>query len=262
LILEVTMTIRRMFAVLAAVAALFLLPAAPVAVAPTSRVIAVVRDRTPSFARFYADAIAAIGRVVSNLGPGDTFLMIDLGGKFDPLTHVYERGIPAVADGTLSDPKTVPDFYRKQRLLDAKWTEVEAFKAEIAAQVRKGGPNLVGSTIPAVMEYAENRLVAVQGHKFLLVVSDLETDEPGRRTSLPPARPMLFPGVEVVALFAPWQRAGQTKARTDAWRAWLGAGKAASFVVYDQAQSKTITAVPNSSVPRKLVHPLAPPAVP
>lgn len=223
----------------------------------TPRLVVVLRDETGSFKRYFADAQAAIARIVDGLGPGDTFIIIDVGGPFDPQTQVHETTLPSVPALIFEPSKTFRDYQLKQAILDNRWAAAKRLKATITEEVARPLSAKKGTDVFAVLDYASHRMQEFEGEKRIVLVSDLETDIAGMRTALPPRQRYAFTSVVADALFVPWHGSRQTGVKMNAWREWFTSGGARSFQMYDEARSRTISILAASTVPTRVVSPFA-----
>src|ERR1700736_759465 len=100
-----------------AVAALGQQPAA--AGLPDPRFIVAVLDLTPSFP-YAAESVSKIKGVVRALGPGDTFLLLTLGGDFSPAKNVAIQCImPKMHPGLFAPAHTFRDWQERQARIAA-----------------------------------------------------------------------------------------------------------------------------------------------
>jgi hypothetical protein len=239
---------------LVAVAVTFFLASHAVAQTPATRVVMVIRDRTPSFARYVGDANEAIIRIISRLGPGDTLIMIDLGGPFDARTHVHDMAFEPIPTNALQPPRTLLEHRKAQAIIDARWESAKQAKIR-AVELLSRQADRKGTDIPSVLDYAAHLLASFSSDRHLIVLSDLETDTTGVRTSLPPRVPFRFPAVSVTAMFVPWKGSAQTGLRMERWQEWFAKAGARSFTSYDEAQSRIITPLEVNQVPRRALSP-------
>jgi len=221
---------------------------------PEPRVVAVIRDCTPSFARYAEDARHAIARIAGRIGPGDTMVLIDLGGRFDARTQVDDITLDPVPAQALRPPATLLEYRKAQATLDERWgvanRETTRFLERLAQPCSRNGTD-----IPAVLDYTAHMLSTLQGRNQLILLSDLETDTTGVRSSLPPANAFRFRDVGVTAMFVPWKGSAETTSRMDTWREWFLKAGAASFASHDEAQSRKVTPVEASQVPTRASSP-------
>ena len=189
-------------------------------------------------------------------GPGDTLIVIDLGGRFDAGAQVHDITLDSVQTHALQPPRTLLEYRKTQAVLDDRWGSANRVKSGALELL---GPPVArtGTDIPAVLDYAAHRLGSLEGERYLIVLSDLETDTADARTSLPPASAFRFAGVSVTTMFVPWQGSAQTAPRMGKWQEWFTNAGARSFASYDEAQSRRVTPLEASQVPTRAQSPFA-----
>ena len=225
---------------------------------PASRAVVILRDRTASFKRNLKPANDAILRAISAIGPGDTFLLIEVGGggRFDPITQVREASAPTVLAELLATPANMQQFGNRTARLKAVWLETErARQSAREAVVRPVSINVDETNVYSALDYAAGRLMKLEGERYLILMSDLIHDVEGLKTDLPPKEKYPFTGVRAKAMFVPWQGSAAAKRQMEAWQKWFTTAGAQSFEMLDEAQSLHAQVLPPSSVPSRVPSP-------
>jgi hypothetical protein len=219
-----------------------------------SRDVWAVLDLTPSF-RMLDSSLASLKKVVSNLGPGDQFHLIELGGPFNPRTCVtIQSQLPSTPACTTRGAYRFRERRDCQLEFDATRKRATAIQGGILNYLDHN-PWRERDVTPLykVLAYTAHRLSSTDdsASKLLLLYSDLIQDSDGTKSVLPPRESLTMTGVSATALFVPWD--GSWASREAAWREWfVGHCGAASFGMLDASQSNIYSALTQSPAIRKL----------
>lgn len=223
-----------------------------------ARVVIVLLDVTRSFT-FKEQAIEQIQAVIKRLGPGDEFLLIEIGPPpFQPDKKVkIQAMMPSVPEWVLVPPKNIYEYKKRQRILDLIWAKVRGQQKSMLTFLeqpiafQKGGTDLY-----AALEYAAQRFMAKENRsKILLIYSDLVQDL-GVATPDPPKKGLAgFDQAHVSVLFVPWENQSAWESKEKKWRTYFEACHAQSFNMHEPAESKTQTSLSPSRIPTKLKSP-------
>ena len=209
-----------------------------------------MRDVSPSYKNTSA-ITAKLAEIVHELGPGDVFTIIELGGRFSPEACVkVQCTMPYVPDEVLSPVKKLDDWRMNQIRLDHVWGRVEANQRAIESYLRT--PPRVKDPTPLfeVLAYSAAMLKAGSGARKLLVFSDFVHDFGGVSSPHPPKESMDFGGASAFALFVPWRE--DFSKRAAAWRRWFIASSAGNFEMLDGAQSQVRQVLDKNATARVL----------
>jgi len=214
-----------------------------------ARCIVALWDCSGSFGSI-SDARKKLSEVVTALGPGDEFVIVQVGGPFDEKANVpVECRMPSIPPQTLSIAVDMKVWKQRQINLSAIWGEVEQQKNLVLKYLPTVRPSPQSTTpLDDAFAYAATRLHPGASARYLLIFSDLIQDSDGLKRDGPPSSVLPFPGATVTALFVPWRR--DWREREGRWVAWFSRAQAASFRMFDGSQSKGITLLPPSAVPR------------
>jgi hypothetical protein len=216
-----------------------------------SRCILAVLDVTPS----YHGGVAAMDRikgVVRALGPGDTFLLLKLGGTFSPEDSVKVQCLmPPVAPDLLEPARNIPEFQQRKARLDAEWAAAARKQAALLRALDKPWPGQYVTPPYLLLEYVSHWLATAppSAEKRLLLFTDLKHDAAGVNSAMPPKRPLAFGGVSALALFVPWE--DDWAAREKAWADWFGRSGSPGFSMLDAARSSVAPLLAPNSTPRE-----------
>jgi len=225
---------------------------------PNVRFVMVLRDVTPSF-QSHKEANEKIRAIVNALGPGDSFLLADVAPTFLPEKNVrVQCNMPEAALSFLQPTSNLSQWKRSQARLDAIWATVGKNKKTIAnwlrnpMKVERGGTDLFRA-----LEYCAQRMSRESGkEKYLFIFSDLIHEMKREKTEKPPSTPLNFEGVHITVLFAPWQGKDKWQSKEKDWKAWfVKQGRAATFSMYEPADSKLQSLLKQSRVLKKLPSP-------
>jgi hypothetical protein len=219
---------------------------------PVGRCIMAIRDKTPSF-KFVQEATNVLKKVVVNTGLGDEFTLIDLGGPFEPGRDVKVQALLPSPPADLGVPAgSVAEWRRRQASLTERWSAADRMKLAIEHYLSIKVRITDSTPLFQSLEYASDRLSASpSSERQLLVCSDFVQDAAGLKSTMPPKETWPLAGVVVTALFAPWR--SDWAARRQAWDHWFTHGcGAASFHMFDEAQSKVLVPLAPSPVPRNI----------
>jgi hypothetical protein len=223
----------------------------PVPPIPPTRCILAVLDVTPS----YHGGVAAIGRikgVVHSLGPGDTFVLLKLGGNFSPEDSVkLQCNMPPVASDLLEPARNIPEFQQRKERLDADWASARRKQALLLHALDRPWPGQDITPLYQLMEYLSHWLATAPplAEKRLLLFTDLKHDAAGLSSVMPPKQPLAFTGVSALALFVPWEN--DWSARQKAWADWFDRSGAPGFSMLDAARSQVVPLLPPNTTPRQ-----------
>jgi len=233
-----------------------LLIAFTASISNADRVVIALRDITPSF-KFGADSNKGILLIANALGPGDTFILADIGSTFLPEKNVkFQCRMPNVSQDILQPVGNLVLWRQNQAKLNRTWSEVDQVKKKIA-ELLKVPVKEEDTDFYTALEYCSLRFSSeTQKEKFLFIFSDLTEDLRGEPNEDPPSVPLGFNGVHVHILFCPWHGQAEWKPKKQAWQAWfVGKGKAKEFTLHEPGESKLIKLLEKSPVPRKLKSP-------
>jgi hypothetical protein len=221
------------------------------------RLLCAIRDRTGSFQRHLDAANAVLRRCVGAMGPGDGFLLIEVGRGFDASRQVREQRLPDFPEELLIPPKTYPEYLRQKAEMERLWTDVETRKRVMLDYVESEPSIPTSSTdIYSALDYAAHRLLSFVGERHLLIASDLVHDMAGVVSDLPPKALRPFPRTRVAALFVPWEGSARASRKAEAWRKYFEAAGAAEFEMYDEAESPGLQPLSSNTSPQSPVNPL------
>ena len=223
-----------------------------------ARTVIVLLDVTQSFT-FKDPAVEQMKAVIQRLGPGDEFLLIEIGPPpFRPDKKVrMQATMPSVPGGVVVPSKNIHEYKRRQRALDSIWAKVRGQQKLMLAFLeqpiafQRGGTELY-----AALEYASQRLMAKKNRqKVLIIYSDLVQDL-GVATTEPPKKGLAgFDQTQVSVWFVPWESQAAFTDTDQKWRAYFKACHVQSFTMYEPAESKTQTPLSFSRIPTKLPSP-------
>jgi hypothetical protein len=237
--------------VIAPLAVLFLTilipdPQAGAAGLPDERIIVAVLDLTPSF-HYTAEAVGKIKGVVRALGPGDTFLLVTLGGEFSPARNVAVQCImPKIGSDALVPAENIRVWREHQSRIEAAWGGSALKQAAVLRALDRPFKQENVTPLYQALDYLSHWFASPpgSGRRQLLIFSDLEHDYAGVRSSLPPKQQMNFRGVYVMAAFVPWR--ADWVARETAWHAWLAS---TDFTMLDEARARVAVMVDLNGTP-------------
>jgi len=214
-----------------------------------SRSVAALWDVSGSFAGL-EDANKKISEVAAALGPGDQFLLIQVGGAFDERTNVViECTMPEIPAALLSPSAEMRPWKEKQIQLAGIWSQVEKQRQAILQYLPTVKPSPKATTpLDDAFSYAAGRLERAKGARYLIVFSDLIQDSNGVKRDGPPSGALPLSGVRAVALFVPW--ASDWKAREQRWAEWFRKSHAIGFQMFDGAESKAVRVIEPTQAPR------------
>lgn len=225
---------------------------------PNVRFVMVLRDVTSSF-QFHEETNEKIHTIVNALGPGDSFLIAEIASTFLPERNVrVQYNIPEAPPSLLQPTGNLSQWKKNQARLDAIWATVEKNKQTIANWLRN--PVKVekrGTDLFRALEYCAQRMSRESGkEKYLFIFSDLIHEMNREKTEKPPSTPLNFEGVHITVLFVPWQGKEKWQSKEKDWEAWfVKQGRAATFSMYEPADSKLQSLLKQSSVIKKLPSP-------
>jgi hypothetical protein len=124
------------------------------------RCVVVLRDVMCSFVSNLSAANAKIFEIVNALGPGDRFLLIDIGPSFDPKDNVKVDCAMPDLPGEMAEPsRTEIEWQQKQETADEVWQAVDGSKEAILGYLqRKARAHCGGTDIFLALEYVSKRL--------------------------------------------------------------------------------------------------------
>jgi hypothetical protein len=247
------MTFRLVRSVLLAAmyaASLFSAAAGTAPTQPRTRTILAVLDTTPSY-RGGEAARERIRAVVRALGPGDIFLLLELGGRFSPESSVRVQCImPRVTPDLLTAARNIPEFQQRKGRLDAVWAAAQAKQSAVLRALERPWHGRDVTPLYQLLDYVSHWLAtAPPGERWLMLFSDLKHDAAGVKSGLPPSRPLAFAGVAASALFVPWE--GDWSRREAAWAEWFRRSGAAGFSMLDGARSQAVSLLAPNGTPRE-----------
>jgi hypothetical protein len=219
---------------------------------PRSRAIYVLLDVTPSY-KSLPDAVVKTRELVFAIGPADRFYLIEIGGEFSPKQNVkIQCKMPAVHPVILSPAKNVYEWKDRQSRLSGIWQNVGDMQQQIDEYLAQPIHHLDPTPLYETFKYAAERLEAEEdAERYLFVFSDYEQDSRGLKSKLPPQDSYALPGVDVFALFVPWDK--DWEKRKLAWTTWyLQQCKAAHFKIFDDAQAKVSPLLAPNRFPKTL----------
>lgn len=221
---------------------------------PEPRVVFVLLDRTGSYS-FCVESIQRIVDIISSLGPGDRFYLIEVGPEFRPETNLkiqlHMPGVPA----DILTAASLSERERKQDALDALWQEVARHQRDITDYLHDSKREVSGQTdVFGALGYCSARLAREEhGDRLVFIFSDLIHDVRGVTTADPPSYPLSFSGARINVLFMPRVNKPEWEAKETAWRTWaLQKAQAASFAMLDAAESHIAALLEPSPVLRSL----------
>jgi hypothetical protein len=223
------------------------------------RYVFVIRDLTTSYSPYIEAANRKILQIVSTLGPGDRFTLLDIGPNLVPEKNIKVECVMPDIPADLRNPSSnVTEWNSRQASLNAAWADVAGKKEAIHAYLARPIKPLRGGTeIFAALEYAARRM-ASQRHAEadFVIFSDLIQQRGEQINDAPPARVANFSTVHVQIFFVPWRTAEQWQMKERAWKNWFIEKSAAlSFGMYDPSESGLQPSLPPSRVPRVLASP-------
>jgi hypothetical protein len=214
-----------------------------------SRLVIVGRDITPSYCCL-DQAEQRIEEVVSCLGPGDKFYLIDIGSSFNPENHVKViLNLPPVP-GELLDQQTLSGLLDRSKRLNLVLAASEKRKAKILNYL--GQPvakDRRGTDIHGFLAYAAQLLANDPSEeKDLLLFTDLQHDLSGVRTDRPPSKRLSMPGIRAMVLFMPYD--AKWAERQAAWSRFFDQSGASAVTLLDAAMSRTAPLLTRRTLPR------------
>lgn len=224
---------------------------------PSKRFVVVLFDESDSFKRHRTTALQKLREIVAALGATDQFLFITIGPSFKPADNVkVECRMPDLQQLLLNPAKTLSEYESRQRDLNLLWRAVAQKQSAILRYFDEFSthPTADGSEVWLPLAYAAHRLAEADGYeKFLFAVTDLSQSARGIKSDKPPTTgEFSFQGVQVKALFVPWQASG---VNLRSWEQFFIQHGAQGFSAHDPAASKTQQLLPPSAVPKKLRPP-------
>ncbi|HEY4129442.1 MAG TPA: hypothetical protein VGM50_02440 [Gemmatimonadaceae bacterium] len=241
-----------------ATAAALSMPARVMAQTPAGRTVVFLRDRSSSFQAQRPKCTAAATRAIQALGPGDTFILIDVGLVFDVDSQVYAEQFAPVPRDLSLQPSTLRETRRAQMRLDSIWARAEESRTRLLARVTKHDSiDGHGTDLDAALDYASHRLVDTDGPRDMIICSDLIQTKRGAQRSEPPHYVIPFHGLSATAIFVPWNGGAANDRRAAQWRQWFQAGGATQFVLLDPSQSVAFIPLTPTLVSRRVASPFA-----
>lgn len=219
-----------------------------------ARMVIVLLDVTPSF-KSIDGAIGQIKAVIQRLGPGDEFLLVEVGEPpFQPQKKVkIQAMMPSVPDGLLEPSQNIHEWKQRRWTLSQIWAKVQSHQKAMLAFLAQPIPLQHGGTdLYAALEYAAQRFGAAKENrpKILLIYSDLVKDL-GVATTEPPSKGLAgFNQTHVSVFFLPWESQAAWEGKENKWRAYFEACHVKSFAMYEPAQSQTQTPLKESGIPK------------
>lgn len=238
---------------------LLLLISAQIAIPKTTgngeeaRVVIVLLDVTPSF-KSIDQALEQIKAVIQRLGPGDEFLLVEIGEPpFLPQKKVkIQVRMPSVPDGLLEPSKNIHEWKQRRQTLSQIWAKVQSHQKAMLAFLAQPIPLQHGGTdLYAALEYAAQRFGTKENRqKLLFVYSDLVQDL-GVATTEPPKKGLAgFNQTHVSVFCVPWESQAAWEGKENKWRAYFEACPVKSFAMSEPAQSQTQTPLKESGIPK------------
>ena len=219
-----------------------------------ARMVIVLLDVTPSF-KSIDQALEQIKAVIQRLGPGDEFLLVEVGEPpFLPEKKVkFQAVMPSVPERLLSPSKNIHEWKQRQHTLDLIWAKVRGRQKLMLASLEQPIPLQHGGTdLYAALEYAAQRFGAAKENrpKILLIYSDLVQDK-GVPTNDPPKKGLAgFNQADVSVFFVPWESQEAWEGKENKWRAYFEACHVKSVAMSEPAQSQTQTPLKESGIPK------------
>jgi hypothetical protein len=215
---------------------------------PEPRVIVAVLDRSPSF-RYSSEARDKIKAIVRALGPGDTFLLLTLGGEFSPAKDALIQCIMPEIDASLLLPAhTVRQWRDRQTRIAAVWSASSQKQGAVLSALDHPLAPADGTPLYQLLGYVAHWFGSAPPHarRILVIFSDLEHDYSGLRSNLPPKGKLPFADIAVTAAFVPWGPAWDTRER--AWREWFASAR---FAMLDDASARNAVLLQPNATPRQ-----------
>lgn len=226
---------------------------------PRQRNIIVIRDLTFSFKPYLGAANQKILEIVSSLGPGDRFLMVDIEPTFSPDKNVrVECIMPGIPDDLWNPAANLFDWKQKQSRLSGIWRTVTLNKERISTYVRGATKSRPGGTnVFATFEYVSKRFAEHNGlDNVTYILSDLAQEVGAVSIDMPPSNSVSFSGVHVHVLFVPWKAKAQWDRKEAAWKSWfVEKGGAMSFEMQEPSESNLQPVLRPSDVPKVVPSP-------
>lgn len=220
------------------------------------RCVVVLRDVTCSFGSNLNAADAKIAEIIKALGPGDRFVLMDIGPSFEPKDNVkVDCAMPDLPGGTAEPSRTEIEWQQKQETADEVWQAVDGNKEAILSYLQKRARARCGGTnIFLALEYVSKRLSRpTNADVDVFIFSDLTQENGTLRTSLPPPYSLDFNGASVHVLFVPWRSKSQWEKIESPWRDWFAIRrKAFAFEMFEPAESTSEVLLDASLAPRVL----------
>ena len=183
------------------------------------RTVVFLRDRSLSFEAQRPTCTATATQAVQSLGPGDTFILVDVGLVFDVDKQVYAEQFAPIPRELSLQPATLQETRRAQMRLDSVWADAETTRARLRARVEKRDYiDGRGTDFDAALDYASHRFVDADGERHLIICSDLIQAKRGAERSGPQNIVVPFHGVWATAIFVPWSGRAANDRRTTQWQ--------------------------------------------
>jgi hypothetical protein len=211
------------------------------------RLIVAVRDVTPSYCCLAA-ANQKLREVVAALGPGDRFVLIDLGSHFSPEKQVKVIAtLPAIPVELLNDDRLSGMRQRMERISRLIATVEGGKKAILDYLARPVAIDRAGTDVLGVLRYTATLLTDdASEEKYALWFSDLVHELGAVRTRFPPPGPLPMTGARVELLFMPF--GADWEPRKKAWTRFFLQSGASDVQVWDAGVSRARVPVPKRSL--------------